>query len=241
MKSIKLLTFASIALGLASCSPKYYSPNTQNVPLITEQGETNLTLAAGGNQVEFQGAYGIGKNIAIKTNAGLFIPKNLDNGNGGSGNFLELGFGYFKPIEKNWVFETYGLCGFGNMENHLPSTKADFPNTKGDISANVIRFGIQPNFGYKSKNFSAAFSSRFVNLMYSNIKGDLMFENMSQVDYLKNNSSNFLIEPAFTIRAGFDQFKLQAQVGYSLNLSNSNFRQDQMFVTVGINFNFRKM
>ena len=34
---------------------KYYVPNTQNVPLISERGETNLTLSGNGNQVEFQG------------------------------------------------------------------------------------------------------------------------------------------------------------------------------------------
>jgi len=58
-----------------------------------------------------------------------------------------LGLGYFKPIEKNWVFETYGLCGFRSMENHLPSSIANFPNKKGEISATVMSFGIQPNFG----------------------------------------------------------------------------------------------
>jgi hypothetical protein len=44
---------------LISCSPKYYVPNTQNVPLIHAQGQTNLSVAGNGNQVEFQGAYGI--------------------------------------------------------------------------------------------------------------------------------------------------------------------------------------
>lgn len=77
--------------------------------------------------------------------------------------------------------------------------------------------------------------------MCSNIKGDSVFDNKSQIDYLKKNYTNFLIEPAFIIKAGFEQFKLQGRVGYSLNLSNSNFIQDQMFATIGINFNFRKM
>lgn len=238
MKNFGKWTFLVIACGLVSCSPKFYTPNTQNVPLISEKGESNLTLSGNGNQVEFQGAYGLTNHIAIKANGGLFIPSNLDNGNGGSGKFLEFGAGYFNPLSEHWVFETYGIAGFGSFENHLPSTRDVYPLTNGDISAKLFRVGIQPNFGFKSKYFSAALSSRFVNLSYSNIKGDLIYDNESQTNYLKNNSYNFLIEPALTIRGGFEKVKLQVQYGYSLNLSHSNFRQDNSFLTVGLNFNF---
>lgn len=164
MKNLKTLLILLVGIGIASCNPKFYSPNTQNVPLISEKGETNLTLSGNGNQVEFQGAYGLTENIAIKANAGFFIPNDLNNGNGGSGNFVEVGGGYFKPLDNNFVFETYGIVGFGSFENHLPSTTNNYPQTEGNISANIFRIGIQPNFGYKSKYFSAAVSSRFVNL-----------------------------------------------------------------------------
>ncbi|MDD4148788.1 MAG: hypothetical protein PHE33_02050 [Bacteroidales bacterium] len=238
MKSFRNLIFLVIVFGVASCSPKFYTPNTQNVPLITEKGETNLTLSGNANQVEFQGAYGITKNIAVKANGGLFIPSDLDNGDGGSGKFIELGGGYFKPITENWIFEAYGIFGFGSFENHLVSTTNDHPLTNGDITANILRIGVQPNFGFKSKYFSAAVSSRIVNLSYSKIKGDLIFDDINQQNYLKDNSSNFLIEPALTIRGGFEKIKLQVQYGYSLNLSNRDFKQDNTFLTVGLNFNF---
>lgn len=227
-----------IALGLSACNPKFYTPNTQNVPLISEKGETNLTLSGNVNQVEFQGAYGVSKNIAIQANGGLFVPSDLDNGNGGSGKFFELGAGYFEKINEIWVFETYGIVGFGSFENHLPSTTSENPETKGDISTSIFRIGVQPSFGYKSKHFSAAVSSRFVNLSYSNIEGDLIFDRENQIDYLKDNSSHFLIEPALTLRGGFEKIKLQVQFGYSWNLTNSNFRQDNSLLTIGLNFNF---
>ena len=118
MKNFNKLLFLVIGLGLVSCSPKFYTPNTQNVPLISEKGETNLTLSGNGNQVEFQGAYGIGKNIAVQANGGLFIPADLDNGDGGSGKFIEFGGGYFTPVSENWVFETYGIVGFGSFDIH---------------------------------------------------------------------------------------------------------------------------
>lgn len=236
MKNFGILLL--VVVGFASCNPKFYTPNTQNVPLISKKGETSLTLSGNGNQVEFQGAYGIGKNIAIKANGGLFIPADLDNGNGGSGKFVELGGGYFKPITENWIFESYGILGFGTFENHLPSTKIDYPQTNGNISANLLRVGVQPNFGYKSKYFSAAVSSRFVNLSYSKIKGDLNFNSLAQTAYLENNSSNFMIEPALTVRGGFEKVKLQLQYGYSFNLSNKDFMQDKTFLTIGLNVNF---
>ncbi len=225
--------------SLVSCSPKFYTPNTQNVPLISEIGETNLTLSGNVNQIEFQGASGITNHFAIKANGGLFIPGNLDNGNGGSGNFIELGGGYFNEVAPNWVFETYGIVGFGSFENHLPSTITDSPGTKGDISSGIIRAGIQPNFGFKSKYFSAAISTRFVNLWHNNVKGDLIYEGMNQINYLNDNSSNFLIEPALTIRGGLEKIKLQIQYGRSFNISNSDFRQDKELLTIGLNFNFK--
>lgn len=238
MKNLRKLTYLVAGFALAACSPKFYTPNTQNVPLLSQKGETNLTLSGNGNQVEFQGAVAVTEKIAIKANGGLFMPSDLDNGNGGSGKFIEFGGGYFKPIDENWVFETYGIVGFGSFENHLPSTKVDHPSTEGDISGNLLRIGIQPNFGYKSKNFSAALSSRIVNLSYSTIKGDLIYDNVNQPNHLKNSSSNFLIEPAITLRGGLERFKLQLQFGYSLNLFESDFRQDKSFLTLGFNFNF---
>lgn len=238
MKKQSLLIAAALVTLLAGCNPKYYTPNTQNVPLIEKQGQTNLTVSGNGNQVEFQGAYGVSDGLAIMANGGLFIPGDLDNGNGGSGSFGEFGLGYFVPMENNMVFETYGLVGIGSVENHFPGSVSEGGSGTGDIKANILRVGIQPNLGYKSGNFSAAISTRLAMLTYSGAEGDLIFEGQNQVDYLNDNSSNFLIEPALTLRGGLEKVKLQVQLGYSLNATNSDFRQDQGFVTVGINFNF---
>lgn len=127
---IKNAVFVGIlSLTMIACSPKYYSPNTQNVPLITEKGETNLTLSGNGNQIEIQGAYGISQSIALKANGGLFIPKDLENGNGGSGKYLEIGGGYYKALSNDLVFETYGLIGFHNSRTtcHLPQVPIPRP------------------------------------------------------------------------------------------------------------------
>ena len=238
---MKNLSILSILIGVifTGCSPRYYTPNSHNVPLLSEQGEANITLAGNGNQIELQGAYAVTNRFAVMANGGAFIPVDENNGNGGSGKFLEVGGGYFMPVNSDFVFEVYGIIGFGSVENHLPSTIQSNPGTTGDISASVLRYGIQPNFGYKTNKFSVAVSSRIVNLNYSNIKGDLIYSNVTQAAYLKDNSSNFLIEPAITIKGGFEKFKLQLQYGYSQNLSNNDFRQDKSFLTLGLNYNFK--
>ena len=235
-KSIMFIVL--IAAITTSCSPLFYTPNTQNVPLITSKGDNKLSVSGNGNQIELQGAYGLTESFAIQANGGLYIPSDLDNGNGGSGKFFEIGGGYFTPIAENFVFEVYGLVGLGTMENHFPATQEENPESKGDISANIIRVGIQPNFGYKSKHFEVAVSSRIVNLNYNNIKGNLNFKNENQIDFLNDNKSNFLLEPAITVRGGLERIKLQVQYGYSYNLSNSDFKQDNTFLTVGLNYKF---
>lgn len=221
-----------------ACSPKYYTPNTQNVPLISEKGEVDLSLAGNGNQVEFQGAYGFSDNIAFKANVGLFVPPDLENGNGGSGRFLELGAGYYKKIGDKIVFESYGLLGFGNFENHFPTAVNGVMGRGKDISANIFRLGLQPNIGYKSDHFTIAASSRIVSLNYTGIEGDLSVDGVNQDTYLSENKSNLLIEPALTIKGGLERVKAQIQMGYSANLTNSDFRQDKVFLTAGLNFNF---
>lgn len=237
---IKHILFLAVAAFAIGCSPKYYSPNTQNVPLLSQKGELNLTAAGNSNQVEFQGAYAITNSFAVQANGGLFNPKDQDNGDGGSGKFIEIGAGYYNPISEKIIFELYGLAGSGSVENDLRSRATSNPTTTGKISADIFRFGIQPNIGFKSKYFTAALSSRIVNLRYSNIDGSLIYDGADQENYLRDNNSNFLIEPALTIRGGVDLIKVQFQIGHSFNLSNSTFRQDNTYATIGLNFRLAK-
>jgi hypothetical protein len=232
------LLLCVVALVVIGCNPKYYSPNTQNVPLLSEKGEVNLTLSGNTNQAEFQGAYAAGEHFALQANGGLFIPKDLENGDGGSGKFIEVGAGYYTPVSETLVFEIYGLAGSGSVENDLRSRSTTNPTTTGVISASVFRYGIQPNFGFKSKYFSAAISTRLVSLNYSNIEGDLVFDGMNQKAYLNDNRSNFLFEPAVTLKAGVEKLKFQLQIGRSFNWSNEDFRQDKGYATLGLNFRF---
>lgn len=224
--------------ALTSCSPKFYAPNTQNIPLMSEKGEINLMASGNENQIELQASYAIGNHTALMANAGIFIPADLDNGDGGSGKFGEIGAGYFLPVNDHFVFETYGLLGYGSFENHFPSTTSTYPHTKGNISANLFRVGIQPNFGFRSKYFVIAVSARLSNVSYSNITGDLIYEHEHQPTYLRNNSSSLMLEPALTIRGGAPKLKMQAQYISTLNLSREDFKHNLLTFTLGLNYHF---
>lgn len=235
-RGIKLLAIACILIS--GCQPNYYIPNTQNVPLLTSKGETNLTLSGNTNQIEFLGAYAAGKHLGIQFNGGLIKPFNQNTESGGSGKLIEAGLGYFKEMENNLVFETYGLLGFGSVENHFPSSNSSIKEQE-TISASLRRFGIQPVLGFKTKYFSIAGSARLVNLSYYNISGNHVYENELQTTYLEKNRSNFLIEPAVTVKGGVENVKFQFQLASSANTTNRDFRQDNFLLTLGLNFNFK--
>lgn len=232
----RISLIALVLSFLAACSPNYYIPNTQNVPVIGAKGETNISVAGNGNQFELQGAVGVSDNIALQLNGGYVFPKNEDNGNGGSGKLIEAGVGYFTNINDNLLFDVYALAGVGSMENHFPSSVSANPSTTGKISATLARFALQPGITFHSKYFSISGSSRFASLNFSNVDGSLIFDNVDQTKYLTDNKTSFLIEPALTLRGGIEKVKLQIQLMKSFNVSESDFRQDDTMLSVGLNF-----
>ena len=235
MKTARFLILLLIAISVISCSPNYYIPNSHNVPLLSEKGEFAATAAAREGQADIQATYAVGDHVGIMANSAFFFPKEKD-GNGGSGRYFEAGAGYFTPVSSNgFIFETYGLLGVGSMENHF--TSSDDQNNRGRIEAQLFRAGVQPAIGYKSEYFSAAISTRLAYLNYSSVEGDLIFDQTDQIRYLQDHNNHLLFEPALTLRGGLEKIKLQLQIGTSINLSHSDFRQGKEFLTLGLLLN----
>lgn len=245
----KTLLFSIIAFVLAACSPVYYAPSTQHVPLLTEEEEFTVAGGYSGSSsadgATIHGAYAFNPNWGLMANGNLFFAdESEENPSTGNGGHIEAGAGYFTKVSNKLVFEAYGLLGFGGVNNRFPLSVQDYPETNGEISANVLSFALQPSFGFKSKYFEAALSLRTSMVNYSNIRGDLMTQNRdqqavgNQQDYLQNNKTNLLLEPALTLRGGWQFLKLEAQTGGSLNLSNQDFPQDDSWVSVGLIYRF---
>jgi len=226
---LKTLILLLICVTLTGCGAVYYVPNTQNVPVMKEKGQTNLSIGLNAsestNGFELQGAYGLTDKFALQLNTDWVNSSESDSN--GSGHLIELGAGYYKNLSKYFVFETYGLLGFGAMKYE------DNYNTSQEIKANFIRIGLQPSISFTSKYFIASLSGRLANLKYNNISGNLV----ADVDYLNANNSSWLAEPALTLQAGFEDVKLLLQYQISYNLTNPDFNQDYNLVSIGLKVN----
>src|SRR5688572_27503341 len=167
----KIILFIGSTLFIFSCSPIYYAPNATNVPLFTDRKQIAASAVATDGGVQFDGAYSVSKQVMIVASGSFANPKEDENGNGGTGNLIELGVGYFEPITENFVTGVTGLVGFGKMENHYPSAG-------GSVEADMFRWVLQPYFGYTSKYFEGVFAARFAGVNYSSVKGQLTLNNI---------------------------------------------------------------
>lgn len=225
MKNVTLLL---IFATLTGCSPIYYVPNTQNVPVIKEKGQTNVSIGLNSSEstdgFELQGAYGLTDKIALQFNTD-WVKSNEGDSNG-SGSIVEFGPGYYKKLSEHVVFETYGLFGFGGLK--YEENSGNFQN----INAKFFRVGLQPSISFSSKYFIASLSTRLAHLKYNSVSG-----NYYDVDYLKANNSFWLIEPALTLQAGSEDVKLFVQLQFSDNLTDPYFMQDDTLISLGLKFN----
>jgi len=228
----RLLVLAPVVL--AACAPKYYAPNTHNVPMLTRRGDYSAVGAVGDSRFEIQGAYAVTGELAVMANAAHFDKPDDEQGDGGGGGLLEVGFGYQRPLDEHFQFAVFGLVGGGDVENHFPSTLVANPGTTGILEAKLARFGVQPVIGFRSRYVEGAASMRVVGLRYSDVRGNLIFGGEDQVQMLSSQTRHTLLEPALTLRAGFETVKLQLQLGWSSNKGHGNFRQDEGHLTAGV-------
>lgn len=232
---MKIFTLLSVLLPIFGCSPLYYSPNAQNIPVMKEKEQLNLSVNVNTSLntigYEFQGAYGVTDNIALQFNA--FWANSEDDAeyqSNGKGNLVEFGAGYYRKVSGNFVFETYGLIAFGKVKYEDTSEETGIHQF---IETNFTRIGVQPSISYSTKHLNASLSTRFAHIGYHNINGNYPFYDnngnytyTTEANYLKANNSQWLAEPAITLQAGFKQVKLQAQYVISYNLGDSYFRNN---------------
>lgn len=240
----QIVLTTSIAVSVAflmACAPKYYSSNSQNVPLLTQAGEGSASASINpeANRVDVKTAVAVAPNFGLQANGALYFPRDEDStGNGGTGGLFEVGAGYFRPLSYGLVFETYALAAFGGVENHFPISANDNPGTNGKLNANLVRVALQPAVGFKQRNFEAALSTRIGMLNYFNIDGNLVTGGENQQEYLRDHNVQFLAEPALTLRGGLDRIKIEAQLGITINMGDQDFPQDDTWSSIGIVYFF---
>ena len=232
MKILKLTALFSGVL-LCSCSHYYYVANIQNVPLFREKNEVHLSggYAVGdeSQSIEVQSAYSLSKQIGIMANYMHAWGGNVSEKDYGRGYYIDGAIGYFKPVGKYGVFEIYG--GFGGSGQHHEFTSGSYA----DLS--FVNLFIQPSFGFTFDWFDAAVSLRICNISYTDIKNFAAgSDDYAEINALKDKGHPFA-EPAFTLRAGWKNIKLQFQASYAANLNSPTlYFGEEAHISFGLYF-----
>ncbi len=217
---MKNVSIGVVLFLLVGCSPVFYAPNSQNVPMFTEQGQGEFGFGVGSavspsnggvfsSTFELQTAYSFFDNwagqvnymrLSSMTSLTNFVPNRHFN-------YIEGAFGYFLPFHENLVLEVYPGIGFGSVSNSILLT---------DISllyadASFTKLFLQPSIGYHIKGFEVSFSARLTYLNYYKIDHNIPFENFKEVglDQLEKEYINF--EPALSFGWRFKNLKLEMQ------------------------------
>ncbi|RYY69491.1 MAG: hypothetical protein EOO13_09370 [Chitinophagaceae bacterium] len=187
----------------ACYTPRYvYSPAAQNIPLLTEKGDSKLgvlysTNLTGSKTIDNQnfrgyskgidvhGAYAINKRFALQAN--YFSRSEMNGGDytaaGDSSvirykrNLTELGAGYYTQISgdktSGLYVQIFGGAGFGKFSFTDNSKDNNNIPALNFHQANILKFYIQPAILFQSKKkVQVAMSSRFSMISYNNIKTD---------------------------------------------------------------------
>ncbi len=229
---INLIGMTILTFFISSCGPTYYVPNSQNVPLFTEKGQTHASVRMSGGLYqtgfELQGAHAITEDRAIMLNVHAI---NLENGGGGY--FGEAGYGIFKPLGKNFVFETYGGLGYGSL-NNLYYTEDGERQIK--VNTDYLRLFAQPQIALTTKVVDFAFTSRFSYINFGeapNVTGAPEFVR-EELQSIRDNQGNLFWEPGLTLRLGWDYVKLEGQFLLSAPFSDNDLNADPFNINIGL-------
>jgi hypothetical protein len=241
----RLLPFIIIAAPLLfNCTHYYYVPNIQNVPLFREKDEFRISASYGGgdesNSFELQGAWSAGKHVGLTSS---FLSSNGHNSNNydewGKGSYIDLACGYYTPINEHGVFEVYGGIGAASQKHQYYQTTY---SASGKASLKSNRFFIQPAIGFEFKAFEFAFSTRFCRLSFTDVdfshSSDLDEWEISRLQTLSDDGVFYFVEPAGTVRVGWENVKIQVQVSLGSYQWSSEIPFEPYHVGLGVQFAF---
>ncbi len=67
----------------------------------------------------------------------------------------ELGIGYYTKLSKRAILELYGIAGRGPFESAFFHSNL---KNSGEMTANITKYAIQGNLGFRSRALELAFS-----------------------------------------------------------------------------------
>ena len=249
---MKALFILASCVSLQSCVlyPLMHYSVAQNVPLISEKGEGQVSVSTGTELLGYQGAYGITNSITLVGSYchamndifedGDMLGIYSHNGNRESG---ELAVGYHHLISPNVLFEIYGGA---ERYSRSYSFYTIYPPFTDNFSTNITKPFIQLDLGFlNNKKNGLGLSCKF---------GDFIFDHYSDKHtgtfpdpnnsnhipdyYPLDNSSQATVEPCITYRAGGKNIICQLQLGTTFSPYSSSLAINDVFVSVGIQARF---
>lgn len=246
--AFNIITVSIILVIFVNCRTRYYVPNVQQVPLFTgkNQGTINtglLFVDPGG--FALSGAYSItnhfgvtGNFVAVGSKTETSIEKGVSTG---------LGAIYYLPFKKNLVFESTAGFAFGNAIN------GNFDGLNIENKVKFNSFYVQPSLGLVYKHFEMALSVKYNIHSFSNLSSDfLSYYEQGLVTYssfyggsgtIYSNPLDkpyHFIEPALTIRFGWQSVKFSMQYVHSMLVSSTELARMPYNINLGLHFRFGK-
>lgn len=265
---MKVFAFILImGIVIQSCySPRYiYTPATQNIPLINKKGQVEAALYYAGSAdafkagnynhgLDIQTAWAVTNHFALMLNETVRNEKNSGNDsyyqNDSSflsykRNFTELAAGYFgfSKRKPKMQFQVFGGLAFGSSKIYDDYISNNIQTNKYHKSDVVIVF-IQPAFTYApAKQFLAALSSRFTEIIFKHIRTN--YTPVELDNYILDSiaiAPVFFWEPAmsysFSLKKTPLTISLQGAVSILLNRRFVEYRSTN--IALGIVYLFSK-
>lgn len=255
-------------MSIDACySPRYvYSPPTQNIPMLDKKNDLEFSAFYAGSINAFkekgnynrgfdlQAAWAVSNHFAVMLNESVRWEKNGGNDsffqNDSSflsykRNFTEIGVGYFTSAKDNkkMQFQVFGGAAFGSSKIFDAFTSNNIQVNKYYYSRDTKIF-IQPALIYSPfKNFSAALSSRFTEVVFTHVRTNYTSTELD--NYILDSisvSPVFFWEPAVSYTFGFKKFpvKFQLQGSITVLLNRRFIEHRDTNIGIGLIYNFLK-
>lgn len=239
---MRFLLVISTLVTFYSCSHIYYYPTTQNVPLLQERNDIRLNAGASYKLVnisaaDFQFAWAGTRHLAMAGTFTTVTGNASDNISEGNGYYADGAIGYFNKLNEELVFEVYG--GYGQSQQQHQYGTSRRMGSSGDRQ--IVDFGtsrlsfrqyyIQPAIGAGKDGVDLIFSLRCSYLDFYSVNNHLLTDTINKYTYnsplffpleeIDAQRTYYLLEPAATLRVGWQHVKLQLQWVHSLHLNTS--------------------
>jgi hypothetical protein len=247
-ESVMKVPFVLLLVFLVTgCKHVYYLPNTQQVPMFRQKGESRIAFQLGGasecSSREINAAYAVTNHLAVMANyMAVRGGESSQNSDWGKGNYYEAAIGYYKPLRNIYTFESY-VGGSYSSQTHQ-YTSFGFYGANGYGGSSSLSFSklfIQPSIGVNLKGVALALSTRISKIHFYNINNQILSTTgteFQRLNSISNHPNSILLEPAFTVRGGWKYINLQLQLQLSSNLTNKDLLFENSNTSIGICFNF---